>query len=254
MELKRKVQNVLFATSCLLLLGGLAVFAGVRQARRPVGQVFVSIGNEFNNYFISEQEVVALLTRGGVQPLEGRAPDDLNLPALEARLKAHSFVKDAQVYRDLAGNLHADVRQNRPIARLVHPNTRQDCYLDADGHQLPLSNLFTARVVPVAKAGGQPLPAAYFQDSTGRRYLELLRYIDEHPFWRAQVAEVFIAPNGKVSFSQQIGDQQVEFGFPENISEKFAKLMVFYRQIPPALGWDTYHRVNVEFKDQIICE
>ncbi|MBC6698133.1 cell division protein FtsQ/DivIB [Hymenobacter puniceus] len=254
MELKRKVNNVLFAAGCLVLLGGLAVFAGVRQASRPVGQVVVTIGNEFNNFFISEREVTALLTRDGQQRLEGTTPEELNLPALEARLKAHSFVKDAQVYRDLAGNLHADVRQNRPIARLVHADTRQDSYLDADGHKLPLSSLFTARVVPVARPGGQPLSAGFFQDSTGQRYLELLRYIDEHSFWRAQVAEVFIAPNGKVSFTQQIGDQQVEFGFPENISEKFAKLMVFYRQIPPALGWDTYHRVNIEFKDQIICE
>ncbi|MBC8082431.1 MAG: hypothetical protein H7Z21_04410, partial [Hymenobacter sp.] len=150
MKLKRKVHNVLFATGCLLLLGGLAVFAGVRQASRPVGQVIVRISNEFNNFFISEREVTTLLTRGGRQRLEGRPAAELDLPALEARLKAHSFVKEAQVYRDLAGNLHADVRQNRPIARLTHPNTRQDCYLDAEGHKLPLSSLFTARVVPVA--------------------------------------------------------------------------------------------------------
>ncbi len=254
MKLKRKVQNVLFATTCLMLLGGLAVFAGIRQANRPVGQVIVTISNEFNNFFISEREVTSLLTRGGEERIEGSTPDELDLPALEARLKAHSFVKDAQVYRDLSGNIHADVRQNRPIARLVHPNTRLDSYLDADGHKLPLSTLFTARVVPVSRQNGAPLAASFFQDSTGQRYLELLRYIDEKPFWRAQIAEVFIATNGKVSFTQQVGDQRVEFGFPENISEKFAKLMVFYRQIPPALGWDTYHRVNVEFKDQIICE
>lgn len=254
MKLKPNAKNYLFAAACLLLLTGLAVFAGVRQANRPVGEVIVTISNEFNNYFISQQEVTALLTRNGNQRLEGARPEDLNLKALEARLKAHSFVREAQVYRDLAGNLHADVRQNRPIARLVHSDTRRDSYLDAEGHELPLSPLFTARVVPVARQGGMPLPASFFSDSTGRRYLEVLRYIDEHPFWRAQVAEVFIGPNGKLAFTQQIGDQRVEFGFPENISEKFAKLMVFYRQIPPVLGWDTYHRVNVEFKDQIICE
>ncbi|MCR5886790.1 hypothetical protein LRS06_03170 [Hymenobacter sp. J193] len=254
MDLKRKANNLLFATGCLVLFGALAVFAGVRQTQRPIGEVVVSIGNESNNYFISEREVTSLLTRNGRQRLEGAGTEELNLKALENRLKTHSFVKDAQVYRDLAGNLHADVRQNRPIARLVHANTRLDSYIDAEGEQLPLSNLFTARVVPVSRQGNQPLQAAFFRDSTGRRYLDFLRYIDEHPFWRAQVAEVFIGPNGKLSFTQQVGDQRVEFGFPENISEKFAKLMVFYRQIPPVLGWDTYHRVNVEFKDQIICE
>ncbi|MET4107100.1 hypothetical protein [Hymenobacter sp. UYP22] len=254
MELKRKANNLLFALGCLLTLVGLGAFAAFRQANRPVAGVIVSISNEFNNFFISEREVTSLLTRQGEDRLEGASPADVDLKDLEARLKAHSFVKDAQVYRDLAGNLHADVRQNRPIARLVHTDSRQDSYLDADGHRLPLSPLFTARVVPVSRLGGQPLSAGFFQDSAGTRYLEFLRYVDEKPFWRAQVAEVFVGPNGKISFTQQVGDQRVEFGFPENISEKFAKLMVFYRQIPPVLGWDTYHRVNVEFKDQIICE
>ncbi|OUJ72425.1 cell division protein FtsQ/DivIB [Hymenobacter crusticola] len=254
MELKRRANNLIFATVCLVLLTGLAVFAGVRQASRPVSNVIVNISNEFNNYFISEKEVTALLTRNGQQPLIGADPSELDLKALEARLRAHSFVKEAQVYRDLAGNLHADVRQSRPIVRLTHNDTRLDTYLDTEGQLLPLSPLFTARVVPVSRVSGPPLQPGFFRDSTGQRYLEFLRYIDEHPFWRAQVAEVFIAPNGKVSFTQQVGDQRIEFGSPDNISEKFAKLMVFYRQIPPALGWDTYHRVNVEFKDQIICE
>lgn len=254
MELKRKANNLLFASACLLLLVGLGAFAAVKQANRPVNGVIVSISNEFNNFFISEREVTSLLTRKGEDRLEGARPSEVDLKALEARLKAHSFVKEAQVYRDLAGNLHADVRQNRPIARLVHADSRQDSYLDTDGNRLPLSPLFTARVVPISRSGGQPLTAGFFQDSTGEQYLKFLRYIDEKPFWRAQVAEVFVGPNGKISFTQQVGDQRIEFGFPDNISEKFAKLMVFYRQIPPVLGWDTYHRVNVEFKDQIICE
>ncbi len=177
-----------------------------------------------------------------------------DLAQLETRLKAHAFVRDAQVYRDLAGNLHADVRQNRPIARLTHPDTRLDTYVDAEGSILPLSPLFTARVATVARPGGANLPSAFFQDSTGRRYLEFLRYVDEHEFWKAQVSAVFIEPGGKLSFTQQVGDQRIEFGLPENISEKFAKLMVFYRQIPSVLGWDTYHRVNVEYQNQIICE
>jgi len=250
----RTVRNLLVAFACLLLLGGMGVFAAVRQAARPVGEVSVRIANEFDNFFISERGVTALLTKGGAEPVVGTRPESTRLRELEDRLKAHPFVREAQVYRDLAGNLHADVRQNRPIARLVHPDTRLDNYIDAEGHPLPLSPLFTARVATVSRPGGLALPNAFFRDSAGRRYLEFLRYVDEHPFWRAQVAEVFIEPGGRLSFTQQVGDQRVEFGLPENISEKFAKLMVFYRQIPSVLGWDTYHRVNVEYQNQIICE
>ena len=226
----------------------------MRQATRPVGEVSVNIANEFDNFFISERGVTALLTKGGDEPVVGTLPEGPRLRQLESRLLAHPFVREAQVYRDLAGNLHADVRQNRPIARLTHPDTRLDTYGDAEGHTLPLSPLFTARVATVARPSGASLPSAFFRDSTGKRYLEFLRYVDEHEFWKAQVSEVFIEPSGKLSFTQQVGDQRIEFGQPENISEKFAKLMVFYRQIPSVLGWDTYHRVNVEYQNQIICE
>ena len=236
------------------MLVGLGVFAAVRQANRSVGSVTVNIANELDNYFISERGVTALLTKGGKEPVLGTEPEGPRLRELEARLKAHPFVREAQVYRDLTGDLHADIRQNRPIARITHPDTRLDTYVDAEGHSLPLSPLFTARVATVARTGGANLSTVFFQDSTGRRYLEFLRYVDEHPFWKAQVSEVFVEPGGKLSFTQQVGDQRIEFGLPENISEKFAKLMVFYRQIPSVLGWDTYHRVNVEYQNQIICE
>ncbi len=250
----KTVRNVMVAVACLLALGALGVFAAVRQSQRPVQEVVVKVSDEFDNYFISSRGVTALLTRGGQEPVTGTRPEGAQLRELEARVKAHPFVKDAQVYRDLAGNLHADVRQNRPIARLVHADSRLDSYVDAEGRALPLSPLYTARVATVSRAGGAALPKAFFQDSTGRRYLEFLRYVDEHPFWRAQVAEVFVEPGGKLSFTQQVGDQRIEFGPPADISDKFAKLMVFYRQIPSVLGWDTYHRVNVEYQNQIICE
>ena len=252
--MERTVRNLIVAAVCLLVLGGLGVFAALRQAARPVDTVVVNIANEFDNYFISERGVTALLTKGGKEPVLGTQPEGPRLRELEARLKAHAFVRDAQVYRDLAGNLHADVRQNRPIARLTHPDTRLDTYVDADGQTLPLSPLYTARVLTLARPGGLPLPARFFADTSARRYLDFVRYVDEHPFWRAQVSEVQIGADGKLSFTQQVGDQRVEFGLPNDISEKFAKLMVFYRQIPSVLGWDTYHRVNVEYQNQIICE
>jgi cell division protein FtsQ len=250
----KTIRNVMVAVACLLVLGALGVFAAVRQSGRPVEEVVVNVSDEFDNYFISGRGVTALLTKGGKEPVIGTRPEGPQLRELEARVKAHPFVKEVQVYRDLAGNLHADVRQNRPIARLVHPDSRLDSYIDTDGLALPLSPLYTARVATVSRVGGGALPGTFFQDSTGRRYLDFLRYVDAHPFWRAQVAEVFVEPGGKLSFTQQIGDQRIEFGQPEDISDKFAKLMVFYRQIPSVLGWDTYHRVNVEYQNQIICE
>ena len=98
----RTFRNLLVALTCLLILGSLGVFAAVRQALRPVQRVEVSIANEFENYFINEKGITALLTKHGAEPVVGTRPEGPRLRQLEARLRAHPFVRDAQVYRDLA--------------------------------------------------------------------------------------------------------------------------------------------------------
>ena len=100
--MEKNVRNLLVAFACLLGLAGAAAFAAYRQAHRPVGDIVVNIANESNNYFISERGVTALLTNGGKEPVLGTVPEGPRLRILESRLKAHPFVRDAQVYRDLA--------------------------------------------------------------------------------------------------------------------------------------------------------
>ena len=60
--------------------------------------------------------------------------------------------------------------------------------------------------------------------------------------------------DGEVELYPQVTKQKIEFGKPKDFEEKFSKLMTFYKEILPSKGWNYYERVNVKFKDQIICE
>ena len=73
-------------------------------------------------------------------------------------------------------------------------------------------------------------------------------------FWRMQIAQLDIDRRGNIVMYAQIGDQRLEFGGPDEYEKKFKKLKLFFKQIMPTKGWNTYDRVNVAFKDQIICE
>src|SRR5690606_6291830 len=96
--------------------------------------------------------------------------------------------------------------------------------------------------------------SSFFEDSVGQPYLELLRHIEKDEFWNAQLAHVHIDGQGNVSFLTQVGDQRVEFGKPVRMEEKFRKLFIFYKEVLPVVGWEKYSRLNIEYKDQIICE
>src|SRR5690606_6928993 len=165
MPLNRQIKSLFFAFSCLAVFGALVVFAGDRQQKKYCEKVNISIENEYNNYFISEREVNELLTREGAEEITGLNREEINLKNLEMRIKAHKFVKDAQVSRDLKGNLKVSIKQNRPIARILHENTDNDMYIGESGNLLPLSERFTARVIPVTRSEQSPaFTNAFFQD------------------------------------------------------------------------------------------
>lgn len=256
MYLNRKIKSLIFATFCFAVICFLAGFVSLKQDEKICKKVTVNIDNEYNNYFISDLEVKDLLTRNGLVKLEGLKKEEIDLKSLELRIKSHKFVKNAQVSRDLSGNLNVTIKQNRPIARIIQlNNSTSDVYIDAEGNILPLSERYTARVIPITRSALAPqLTKGFFQDSVGQNYLALLHFIEHDPFWKAQLAGMHIDGKGRVTFLPQVGDQTIEFGKPVDIEQKFKKLLVFYKKVMPTIGWDTYKRVNIEFNNQIVCE
>ncbi len=254
--MSRTLLHLLFAFGCLSLLATGVVFGNVRRAaRQSLEAPQVRIDDESDNFFINAHDVQQLLTRNGVEPLQGRPTAGIQLGALEQRLRANPYVRDAEVWRDLRGGLRVRVRQNRPVARLIHDDAGQDVYIDADGRRLPLSTRYTARVLPISFTDPTAeFAPTFFQDSVGRAYLALVQHLSADPFWRAQVAQVSILPNGKVVLWPQVGDQLIEFGYPDRTREKLTKLLAFYQHGLPAVGWDAYRRVNVEYRNQIVCQ
>src|SRR5690606_27493015 len=89
-----------------------------------------------------------LITENGGKNVMGVAFDQLHLKEIEERVKGHRFVKDAEVYKDLQGNLVVKVFQNIPMARVVQSDG-PDAYVSTDGRILPVSDKFTARVMVI---------------------------------------------------------------------------------------------------------
>ena len=253
MGLNSKIKSLIFAGCSIVTIGALAGFANSKQNEKICKKVTINVDNEYNNYFIGDKEVRGLLTREGERRLEGLPNHDIDLKNLEKRIEANKFVKDAEVFRGLDGNVHVNVKQNRPIARIIRPD--QDVYIDEEGNILPLSDRYTARVIPITRSAlTQSLDREFFQDSTGQAYISLLQFIENDKFWKAQIAQMHIDGKGKVSLLPQVGDHTIEFGKPTDAAVKFKKLMIFYKEVLPVVGWDKYKRVNVEYEDQIICE
>ena len=147
-----------------------------------------------------------------------------------------------------------NVLLRRPIARVIQFDG-PDAYIAEDGAILPVSDKFSSRVLLVGGANTKEiLSTGNLVNSDYDNLFNLVNFIKADKFWTAQIAQVEFLKNGEVKLLPQVTKQYIEFGDLNMIENKFDRLKIFYKEILPRKGWNTYSRVNVKYRDQIICE
>jgi cell division protein FtsQ len=242
--------TVLGLTSTLLLIG----FANKGNDRSVCNKVIITIDNQLNNHFIDDNDVMSMITNGYTEVIEGAAYRDINVRTLENRVTNNSYIKEAEVFRDLKGNLLINVLLRRPVARVVQYDG-PDAYIAEDGAILPVSDKFSSRVVLISGAVSKEIVSLDNINKTDYTQLfELINHINVDNFWKAQIAQIVIQDNKEIKLLPQVTKQYIEFGDLNHIENKFSRLKIFYKEILPRKGWNSYSRVNVKYKNQIICE
>ena len=251
MSKAQKKSILIYSFSGAVLLS-LMIFSQIKNDERKVEELLVEVMDEEGNYFTDDREVIDLMTDKSTEFVLGVKMGALEPKKLEQRVETNPFVRDAQVYRDLKGNLQVKVEQSKPIARLF-TNGQKDRYIDSEGRVLPVNARHTARV-PLLETefvfGWEDM----FVSTYSEQVFDLLLHIESDAFWKAQIAQVLIKKNGEVELLPQVTKQTIVFGRPDRLDEKFGRLMTFYKEILPKKGWNTYQKVNIKFKNQIICE
>lgn len=215
----------------------------------------IEIENAYENFFVNEEDVMELIFANSgdtvLKPLDNR----MRLKDIEKQIEAHNFVAQAEVFRDLKGHLVVRARQNKPVARLIGP-LGENAYVDAEGQILPVSSKYTARVPVVTGDYVSRITQMenISEDELAQALFQVIEYVASHPFWSMQIATIDMDGEGYLNLYTQVGDQRLEFGSATQMEKKFKKLEIFFKQIMPTQGWNAYSRVNVAYKDQIICE
>ena len=242
--------TVLGITTTMLLIG----FGNKGNDRNVCNKVVITIDNQLKNHFIDDNDIMSMLTNGYTEVVEGAPYNDINVRALENRVANNSYVQEAEVYRDLKGNLLVNVLLRRPIARVVQ-NEGPDAYIAEDGAILPVSDKFSSRVLLISGSASKEIGSLdnIYHTDYGQLF-ELINKINIDNFWKAQIAQIVIQDNGEIKLLPQVTKQYIEFGDLNQIENKLSRLKIFYKEILPRKGWNAYSRVSVKYKNQIICE
>ena len=254
MKWKFKIRTEIKVGVALMGVSFLIAFSERKQGVVVCKDVVIELENDQENHFMDEADVMRLVEANNPS-LKGTGIDRIDLRAIESKLKYDKHILDAQLFGDLKGNLVVHIELRRPMARIVQEDA-PDAYIAEDGTVMPVSEKFTSRVLLIS--GGFVKKLLESEDlkktTEGRQLMEMIQLINENNFWKAQVAQLDMNSEGKITIYPQVTGQRIEFGHLEDIESKFKKLMIFYKEILPQRGWTKYQRVNLEYAGQVIAE
>jgi len=254
MKLKFNFKRELKIGAAILVVVVFIAFTERKQELVSIRDVSVKISNFENNHFLDESDVMSLM-QVSVNNIRGAKASDVNLKAIEKKIRKDPFIREAELYTDLKGNLIVGVELRRPVARIIR-NDGPDGYIAEDGTVMPVSDKFTARVVLISGPYIRKIlqQRNLNQTDEGAKLLALINEIREDEFWHAQIAQMDIDSKGRITLLPQIGDERIEFGTPNNQEVKLKKLKIFYKEVLPKTGWNKFRRVNLEYEGQIVAE
>ncbi|PWJ60142.1 cell division protein FtsQ [Dyadobacter jejuensis] len=254
----RKFDNPwhFFKKSIWFILPGLGIgMAEHRIDNQRCVNLVIDVKGDLSTNFLNQRDILLLATDGGGAPLTGAKLGEINLADVEKRIAKNKLIKKCEVFRDLKGNIVVNVEQQKPLARWINTSQTGEWrsasgkYLNENGQFFPLSDSFSARTLL--------LSGPYFDQLKGleqnSNLMEMLRFLDTDPFWKAQVTQMHIDKDGEISLFTLLGDQRVEFGEAEGYVQKLDKLRLFYNKVL-SQDWGRYSKIIVKFQDQIVCE
>lgn len=247
----------------LVVLGILAALGFVERTadRTRINALDVQVKGAEGLHFIDEQAIRREVRDQGTA-VEGMPIGEVDVPAIERRLRNIPSVAKAEVYHTMDGVLHVKVEQRVPIVRVFNRDG-SSFYIDRDGFTMPVSRLYTARVPVVTGHLQEPgafdgVRSVFENDSI----MDLFRSDDIHrlavflrsdPFWDALVDQVVVNSAGEFELIPKVGAQRVLIGDGSALEQRFAKLRLFYDKGITQADWRRYTRIDLRFADQIIC-
>ncbi|MCW3082421.1 hypothetical protein [Segetibacter sp.] len=209
----------------------------------------VSFNKDGNNFFVDEKGVVAVLKAYG--SIKGEAIENINLKALEERLTSNSWIQSAELFFDNKQVLQVIVEEKEPVARIFTVEG-SSFYIDSFCRRLPLSEKLSARIPMFTSFPSSRSTLSRPDSQLLASVKELAIFIQADDFWKAQVAQLDITPEG-FEMIPTVGSHIVELGKDGNWQQKFDRLFSFYKQVWTQVGFEKYEKLDVQFDGQVVA-
>ena len=228
-----------------IIAGAYMIFAMVYFTREsndsPCKGIAVSIDDN-NMDILTVEDIETLLKAKGLTPNE-KPIYNISCKNIENAINSSSLIESCECFKTHRDIVGINVKCKVPIMQ-VFDKDGKEFYIDKKGDII--KGVPTALYLPVASGNID-------KEMAGNELREIALFLDREHFWQEQTEQIFFTHNKEAIIVPRVGNHIIEIGRVEELEEKFNKLKKFYDEGLNKIGWNKYSKINIEFKNQVIC-
>ena len=235
-------KTQLFSTIKLVLLFVAVVFIYGFSAQRNKDRMLLNSTINFEqseHLLLAEKTVNNLLIQNNGSVVNIKK-ESLDLDVIEKALNANTFIRSANVYVSVSGEVGVNVLQKKPTAR-VHTN--ETYYIDEKGEMMPISSNFAVRV---------PLVTGNVDKKDLKDLFKVIKIISADSFFKQEV-EGIVVRNKNYTLLLREFDFVIDFGSSTNGKRKIENFKAFYQKALKDKILNNYSKVNLQIASQVVC-
>jgi len=260
---------VIYGVAIFILIGCFVCYAILTKNQRYKKMVFEIVYPSDTLFTVADLE---FYVKKNCPDVVGKFSDSVNLIDFEKKLEEYPYLEFVDVITN-QGVVIVKAKQEKVIAKVFSAENKR-FYLAKSGRILPDNSPLSAGRVVVAngKISGKDNPIDIIAKIDSLQKLKgvfpsvyavwkIADYLDEDPFWEAQIGQIHADENGDITLIPTVGDHLVIFGkirycddASREVKKRFNNLKNVYKQGFKITGWDKYKTINLKFGQEIPCE
>lgn len=243
MNYVKVILATLAVAACMLYLGWIFVYTSGRK-NEVCDRLEIRITDAHQVNFVDSTFLLNEVKAKGLYPV-GKKFADIDLNALETTISHCPMVLKALCYRTPAGEIKIEVKQRRPMYRVIPANGTGSYFVDENHEAFPTNSNSPVEV---------PLLSGYLtKDVAADSLFNLMTFIKNDKFWREQATQVYVDEKQQIIIVPRVGEHIILLGNTDNFKAKLERVETFYHKVLNEVGWNLYDKIDVRYENQIIC-
>ena len=239
--MKRLIQNSILLVLVIALTTGI-LWARGKYREEVCTRVDVEVINGDSTSFVTPSGVLGDLASQGIN-LKGKRMSDIDASDIEEALHLSPYLETADIVKCQDGRLLIRVSQLEPVLRVFDGD--KSYYINKAGKRMDASTYYHSDVPVVQGHFTKQYPAT--------RLLPLVNYVESDSLLRSLVTMYCVRDTNNIIIVPEISGHVINIGNADGFENKFAKLKLFYREVLPKKGWNTYDTISVKWNHQIVA-